>query len=242
MKKHSVKIFFILIFLMGVSGCMNGNENDNSPAKEDRLSAQEMMLAYIRNRYPEDEFGYGGLIGGGVGSAGAKITVSSQMFPDALIIVAADEADGNIIYSDNYMYHKYANQTESFLIKILDPVIGRDFRLFLTTSPSATTLSLPGDASFEVFISNEKTLLEFTAIVEAGFLLDDKNKTEEKFNEAFKSSSVEVTAAVFYFSDENIDFDTIKNAGSLTDINFGHNVPNVTVFNLGRDDATFDWR
>ena len=78
-------------FLMGVCGCRGSSET---------MKKTDRMMAYIRNKYPEDSFSFLRISGGHLGSGDTKILVKSEKYPDHYVRVTAVEDRENEYFYD----------------------------------------------------------------------------------------------------------------------------------------------
>lgn len=90
--------------------------------------ARKELLAYLENRYPDDNFVWDYDQSRGTAQAddfGFNIVARSENMPDAYIYVSRwHDKEGHEIYADNYMVHYLHDDIEAYMYEIAESIFG----------------------------------------------------------------------------------------------------------------------
>jgi len=196
MKKTAV-FFMVILLMIGACSCVKKEANNGSVVNA--------MVAYVNEKYPEDEFYYKAPTGGGAGVSQKTIIVSSKNYPNNDIYIRYSIIDEHEVYSDNYLSVKYAEQTKSIVYKSFSRVFLNDFYLFYQPDNYACPNN-SGNFSFEEYISSKDSNIGFVVIVND--TANHRNSIERELEKILVDSGMCIRATI-YFDDSN-------DLGSLT--------------------------
>lgn len=170
-------------------------------------SITNRMMEYINSKYPEDNFIFTSVFGGGSGASSKDIIVSSDNFPDCEIYVRYTKDGENEEFTDNYLGVKYEAQTVAQFEAILTQVAGDDFFLAYDVSKYACP-NKDGDMTFEEYIASPMANLGFTAVVNLS--VADRERFENEFSTAMLQAKI-CCFGTIYFEE---DIETIRSLTS----------------------------
>lgn len=199
--KRAILLLPIVFLMIGACGC------DMTIRKKNN-----MMLSYIKNKYPDDNFEYVGVTGGYLGSNTKKIIVKSEKYPDRQIRVICVDKDGDLIFSDTYLNVKFEQETRSYIEKSLSDAFGEKICVRYTPSNAGNTKNGSADTSFSQFISDSTTYVYFVGVVVCDNV--DENEAFDKIERAFADG---VVLGDIYFVDSTHEQDFENNAFSLVE-------------------------
>ena len=181
---HKSILCFMMIFLLtGVTGCMNNKE-----------SVVDKMVAYMNEKY-DDHFEYSAPFGGGTGGTASQIMVTSEKFPDADIIVTYSPNSDK--YSDNYVNYKYEQATFELLEEILGNVLKVDFLLTYKAS-LLTSSDFTDETTFETYISQIGSYIQFVAIVDKDYQIENQDAFLDKFEAEFAKHDILAQGRIYF--------------------------------------------
>ena len=181
---HKAMIFCMMILLVtGVTGCMNN-----------KVSAVDKMVAYMNEKY-DDHFEYSAPFGGRTGGTAIQIMVVSEKFPDADIIVTYSPNLDK--YSDNYTNYKYEQVTFEILKEILSNVLETEFLLTYKASllPSS---DFSDETTVETYISQIGSYIQFVAIVDKDYQIEDKDVFLDKLEAELEKHSILAQGRIYF--------------------------------------------
>lgn len=138
-----------------------------------RESLADQMVNHMNEKY-EDHFTYSAPFGGGTGGTARQILVTSEKYPDAEIVVTYSPEDDS--YSDNYVEHKYEQQTYELLEEILSSAVKTDILLHYKVGYHGTTDFFSNETTFEEYVSNVESRIRFVAIVKEDYVIGDREE------------------------------------------------------------------
>ena len=209
-----------------------------SSAPQSTLPIDERMMEYINSRYDES-FEFYGRKSGIYSSVQFNILVTSAKYPGELINVLYAVEDGVEIFNDNYLYFVYREQTEALLGSILTDAFSHDFKLFYGMDPPVGVNTVPGDASFYEYISNDASWIMFTAVLAPGY--GDGTNLIERLREGFAAYGMIVVNATVYLADDEGVYDGLTD-DTLESFLFAYNGERLRILETGTDKEVFEWR
>lgn len=171
-----------------------------------------MMLSYIKNKYPDDNFEYVSVTGGYLGSNTKKIIVRSEKYPDRQIRVICVDKDGDLTFSDTYLNVKFEKETRDYIEKSLSNAFGEKIYVQYTPSNAGNMKDGNADTSFSQFISDSTTYVYFVGVVVCDNV--DESEAFDKIEKAFADG---VVLGDIYFVDSTHEQDFENNAFSLVE-------------------------
>ncbi len=183
---------FLWVLLIGVCGCAERSR---------AMKKTERMMAYIRNKYPDDSFSFLRISGGHPGSSDTKIQVKSGKYPGGTVRVILVEADGKEYFYDTYLGVKFEEETRNRLREILTASYGEDICLFYVPDDLACTENGSDRTAFEEYAASWSSHISFTAAVRL-----PPDFSREKETEALKEmfSGMALKGRICYFAPETI--------------------------------------
>ncbi len=186
---------------------MNDNNTEIKPNK-----MAERMVSYINDKY-DDNFTYIGPCGGYLGSSIHKIFVSSEKFPNRDVTVICNLIDGKELYSDNYIGVKFENKTKELIRKTLVSCFGNSVFLCYAVDLTASYKDSNDDTTFEDYIGDPSSAINFTAIIEYNYSDNSINEISEKLRNALSDAGL-CCGGMLYFGNN------IVQLADLTDENY----------------------
>ena len=175
---------------MGVTGCMR------------RESLADQMVNYMNEKY-EDRFTYSAPFGGGTGGSARQILVTSEKYPDAEIVVTySSEAES---YSDNYVEHKYEQQTYELLEEVLSGAVQTEVLLTYEVGYHGTTDNFSEETTFEEYVSDFDALIQFIAVIKEDCELNDRDEFVQILQNKFSEHQL-LAQGRLYFAEESSQF------------------------------------
>lgn len=199
-RKKALILFLIFVTAIGLGGCtkIGNNLNDN-------------MVEYMNNKYPDDTFYYKEPFGGGIGTDGHQIIVSSQKYPDAEIhVYYITDDSGNEIYRDNYRGIVYEEQTRECIENVIASCLdGEEY--YLDYEPADTWYfdDIP-DGSFESYVASHSSGIDFMCIVDLNGKELDRQEFEEKYKNAVVENHLCTISTRFFFDDGSEALEVFK--------------------------------
>lgn len=193
--KKILTIVFIIITMIGVSGCMN--------------NSQDKMITYMNNKY-DDEFVYYEPFGGGIGSTSKQIIVKSKKYPEAKIWVAYYD---DYTFADNYVDFKYEQKTKEFLQTYLKNIFGCDVKVIYSVSAKGNRNSFDGNTSFDDYIESDESNIGIKVVVDIDF--KKENQIISIFEEKVSNDNI-IRFADIYFAETTEQFNNFD--GTLSNV------------------------
>lgn len=174
MKKISILILTVIL-MIGVSGCMNINKQENEfKGINKSKTVHEKMVAYMNERY-DDTFTFNAPFGGSVGIDSTQITVKSEKYPNEKIWVEYVVENGEEYYYDNYIDYKYENETREYLLEIMREIFdGSNVVVKYDVDSGGTKNEYDESTTFNQYIKGESTPIVFSAYIDADIGEQDK--------------------------------------------------------------------
>jgi hypothetical protein len=186
-------IALILLFMLGVSGCMSKNTAKPLDITQNYLQEKYgVPFTFVEN--------YGARMGGDQ----YQYLFSCSVFQDEKILAMYTALDdGEYECSDNYMSYYFKSETKSALENIVKSVYG-DGKVFYTVSQSPLPGSYDLNTPFERFIlENSKDIIASMVIV--GDNRIDKEADLEALRIAAVRDKVFFTGKLYYANEGNYD-------------------------------------
>lgn len=199
-------ILYILLFgflLPTLNGC-------GEAGKCARINKQ--MVEYMNQKYDDTftlvEISY--QIPEGENGGIMQIYVSSEKYPDARICVVHNPGKGT--YWDNYLVFKYEQETRAELEEILEEVFPGRYILSYDLSHKAFAMQYStNDMTFEEFIAEPSSYIEFQAVVESGYSPEQEESIEAALEEAFVSRGFCCSYGLIMFDGGDGHFEELLN-------------------------------
>lgn len=195
--KRAFIIFFTLILMLGVTGCM-GTNNINSNQKQ---NVREKMIDYMKNKY-NDSFVYVNSFDGGLDKNQKDIILTSEKVSGEIYVGYKCE-NGIETYSDNYTQLRFQKETKGVVEALLTQAIDND--ILVTYRIRRSNNNFSDSTTFEEFLSSDVSAVCFYAVVSPEYTIGDLEQLtktlNEKFSEKFSDCSVNI-----YFASSEEDF------------------------------------
>ncbi len=190
MIKNSLLVIFIIIILIGVSGCMS---------KTKEPTVKEQVEKYMKDKYNE-EFK---VLGGGTegwNDSDEEIYVSSEKFPNARIMIKRGKKSGEMI--DNYMDFLMKSKIEDLLNGIASKVYPKS-KVFYSTDESpldGTSMQMSTDEYIRYCAKSFH--LSLTICVSDPEYKVNKNDKLEQLRLGFEEKQYNPTFSIIYVPDD----------------------------------------
>ena len=195
-------LFFTLILLLGVTGCMK------------KESLVEKMISHMNEKY-NDHFEYIAPFGGGAGTTSTQILVKSQKFPDAQIWVEYRDDAKNLVFIDNYVSYKYEEQVRKMLADMLAEVFGENVKFHYCVPSKGVPNNFDEDTTLMEFCGSNDAQLTFNAVVSSEYALTDTDLIEKAFTKALSTRGI-VVDGYTYFSRNAEEYQSFTDLSSDT--------------------------
>lgn len=140
MKNRILKLLFIFIPVIIVSGCLNTAVNKN-----------DMGLDHIREKYGEN-CEYGAPWGGTWTPLGThEFLVNCESFEEYVLVEVIKDGDG-YIFRDNYFAIKYQQETENFFLDSARQIFG-SANVYYRVTRFGDEANLPANTTFNDFLA-----------------------------------------------------------------------------------------
>ena len=168
--------------------------------RERNLKKTDRMMAYIREKYPGDNFSFLRTTGGHIGSGDAKILVKSEKYPGTAVRVILVEDEKESFFYDSYLGVKFEEDVRRRLHEILTGAYGGELRLFYRPDDLACTLNGSESTSLEQYMAAQSSGIRFTAAVS-----EPADFSEERETEVLEGLFPEMAlkGSIYYFSPES---------------------------------------
>ena len=205
--KRAYIIFFTLILMLGVTGCMGAN-NINSNQKE---NVREKVIRYMNDKY-DCVFKYIDSVDGGLDQNNRYILVSCDNLPDKGIKVTYCNDNGIETFADNYMHLRFEKQTCNLIEELLEEVFKQDF--ILDYKIKGTTNSFDNTTSFEEFLESSASEIVFYAVINRDFDKAEEAELRETLNNVFKEH-IPYCRGYLYFEKNSKTFESFDEFPTL---------------------------
>lgn len=150
MAKRLVVFILILGIMLGGSGCMS------IFGKPARVRAEEMVIAYLEEKYGEDFTAAGTY---GERTSNVEMYVTCESLPGKKIHVYADDWTGsNPVIHDNYLMYKYSDEIVEYIQKQLSKEF-QNTKIHWAVVEGTLSPDLPGDATMEQVLKDDNAKL-----------------------------------------------------------------------------------
>lgn len=198
LKRISI-IFFTLVLMLGVTGCME-NENNKINNKTSRTQVIDGIVSYMEDKY-DDTFEYVNSFDGGFDTNQIAIILSSEKLVDKKIHVVYENVDGMAIYEDNYTQLKYEAQTYDLIKELLTQTINKE--ILLTHRVLRSKNNYSSHTTFEDFLKSSSSNVGFYAIVSPDYVLNDMLTLEEEVKKVFKENFSSCSVNIYFARTED---------------------------------------
>ena len=197
MIKKGLLVIFMIITLIGVSGCMS-KQKSNEP------SVKEQVEKYMKDKYNE-EFK---VVGGGTEAWNApyqEIYVTTPKFPNAEIMIRRDKKSGEMI--DNYMDYLMKSKIEDVMNKIVSQVYPKS-KVFYNTEGAPIAGATP-QMSVDEYIK-VCTLSLIICISDSEYKIN-KDQKVELLRKKFEEKQFVPSMTMYYLVNGKIDMINTNN-------------------------------
>lgn len=192
--KRAYIIFFTLILMLGVTGCM-GTNNINSNQNE---NVREKMIDYMENKY-NDTFVYVNSFDGGLDKNQKDIILTSEKVSGEIYVGYKCE-NGIETYSDNYTQLRFQKETKSTIESILAQVI--DEEILVTYRIRRSNNNFSDTTTYDEFLNNDASAVCFYAVVSPEYIVGDVDQLTKLFSEKFSETFSDCSVNLYFASDK----------------------------------------
>ena len=193
MTRKILSIIFIIIILIGVSGCMK---------KQNKTSVKEEVENYMKEKYNE-EFK---VVGGGTESWNdpfAEIYVLSEKFPNATIMVRRARDGSHIM--DNYMGFLLKSEIEQIMSEIVSEIYPESKVFYSTYGTPRAGITKDMNAEEYLKYLSEYGVFSLTICISDPDYEINKDRDLEQLREKFREREYKPSFTIFYVLDGKLD-------------------------------------
>ncbi|MGN0374679.1 MAG: hypothetical protein ACI4EN_04200 [Butyrivibrio sp.] len=179
MKKIAFLILTVII-IVGVSGCMNKNEDSTNK-----------MMNYINEKY-DDSFEFIKLFGGYLGSSTKSIIVRSGKYPDYDVYVYCTTDNEQDTFADNYLSVKFYDKTLDYLQDIYREKFGETVYVHYSIDNTSNTQNASDETTFEEFIMDPMSMITYKVVL-------PYNNNKDEMEQSLKETMSELSGCAYIY-------------------------------------------
>jgi len=182
-------------------------------------SQRDAIISHLREKYDDDTIVMLSPFGGGAGggSDGVQILFASERFPGAEMWAISYVEDGQTVFRDNYLNHKFLPQTTELFEMIAREAYGDDVVIEHRAGNMGFLRYFPADTPLSDFVSNPRAglIVSITAL----YTPEDKDEAAVRLEAALIRHGVVGNGSVIFVGSSNdlqtltdMDFSVLNNA------------------------------
>jgi hypothetical protein len=199
LKKFGV-LSLATIILLGVSGCMetNNNPNNNSQGSNNQ-NINDVAIEYMENKYGE-KFEYSAPYGNSMTGTHELLVTCESLSNQQILVQIENYRSEDKIFRDNYLAVKYHQQTVDFIHDCAVKHFG-EAEVFYEATKDGLSTELSANASFNEYLADTRVPLNFSIGTKASLFTSEEQA--EKLAEALAVYGTRYIAVLASVADED---------------------------------------